>query len=171
MRAARDRLPSLDDVGRHALWPAVQPQRDRRRAEAAPAGRTRGLRGLRGGLDLDRHPWPDDLGFPLSWRPQEAVAEEIEARPAKHLALQHFQAIDMPFHGTATPGQRDTRFDRLIVVAEPVGKALHGLQGTGRGAREPGIETLRLALADEGGKVLREVDGLGDCRATARAAG
>ena len=69
MRATSDRLPPLDDVGRHALWPAVKPRRGRRRADAVPAGRTRGLRGLRG--DLDRHPGPDDLGFPLPGRPQE----------------------------------------------------------------------------------------------------
>ena len=103
-----------------------------------------------------------DLGLSLTGRPQEAAAEEIEARPAKHLAFQHFQAVDVPLDRAGTPGQGDARFDRLIVVAEPVGKALHGLQRTGSRAREPGIEVLRLALADEGGKVLREVDRLGD---------
>src|SRR6266446_10593847 len=61
----------------------------------APAGGTRELRGLRGGLDLARCPWPDDLGFPLPWRPQEAVLQEIEVCATKHLPLQHFKAIDM----------------------------------------------------------------------------
>ena len=130
VRATSARLPPLDDVGRHALWPAVKPQRGRRRADAAPAGRTRGLRGLRGGLDLDRHPWPDDLGFPLPWRPQEAVPQEIEVRAAKHLPLQHFEAVDMALDRPITPGQRDARFDGLIVVVEPGGEASQGLQGT-----------------------------------------
>ena len=90
VRAASDRLPPLDDVGRYALWPAVKPRRGRRREDDAPAGGTRGLRGLRGGLDLDRRPWPDDLGFPLPWRPQEAVPQEIEVGAAKHLTFHHF---------------------------------------------------------------------------------
>jgi hypothetical protein len=67
-------------------------------------GSTRGLRGLRGSLALDRHPWPDDLGFPLPWRPQEAVPQEIEVCPAKHLPLQHFEAIDVAFDGAVAPG-------------------------------------------------------------------
>jgi hypothetical protein len=66
VRVTSDRLPPLDDVGRHTLWPALQPRRGRRREDDAPAGSTRGLRGLRGSLDLDWHPWPDDLRFPDS---------------------------------------------------------------------------------------------------------
>src|SRR6266436_5855274 len=97
VRATSDRLPLLYDVGRHALWPAVKPRRGRRREDAAPAGRTRGLRGR--SLDLDRHPWPDDLGFPLPWRPQEAVSQEIEVCAAKHLPLQHLQTVDVAFDG------------------------------------------------------------------------
>ena len=87
VRVTSDRLPPLYDVGRHTLWPALQSRRGRRREDDAPAGSTRGLRGLRGSLDLDRHPWPDDLGFPLPWRPQEAVPQEIEVCAAKHLPL------------------------------------------------------------------------------------
>src|SRR2546427_9725990 len=123
VRAPSDRLPPLDDVGRQALWPAVKPRRDRRRAEAAPTGRTRGLRGLRDGLDLDRHPWPDDLGFRLPWRPQEAVPQEIEVCAAKHLAFHHFEAIDMALDRPATPGQRDPGFDGLVAVLQPRGEA------------------------------------------------
>jgi hypothetical protein len=42
------------------------------------------------------------------------------------------------------------------------GEALQGLQRTGRRALEPGIEALRLPLADQGCTVLREVNGFGD---------
>ena len=47
------------------------------------------------------------------------------------------------------PGQCHARFDGRIVVAEPAGKALHGLQGTRGRALQPGIELRRLPLAHE----------------------
>jgi hypothetical protein len=97
-----------------------------------------------------------------SWSAHEAAAQEIEARSAKHLALQHFQAIDMALDRSIGPRQCDAGFDRLIVRRQPSGEALHSLQGTAGGALQPRIELRRLALADEGGKVLREVDRLGD---------
>src|SRR5919206_4328605 len=93
VRATSARLPPLYAVGQHALWPALKPRWGRRRADDASAGRTRGLCGLRGGLDLDWHPRPDDRGVPLPGRPQEAVPEEIEVGAAKHLPLQHGEAI------------------------------------------------------------------------------
>ena len=37
-------------------------------------------------------------GYPCtlaSWGKQEAAVEEIEVRPAKHLAFQHLEAVDM----------------------------------------------------------------------------
>src|SRR6266446_8997658 len=45
------------------------------------------------------------LGLPLVGSTYEAAAEEIEARSAKHLAFQHFEAIDMALDRTARPGQ------------------------------------------------------------------
>jgi hypothetical protein len=32
-----------------------------------------------------------------SRRPEDATAEEIAVRAAEHLALEHLQAVDMPF--------------------------------------------------------------------------
>src|SRR4029434_5157442 len=127
-------------------------------------GSTRGLRGLRGSLALDRHPWPDDLGFPLPWRPQEAVPQEIEVCPAKHLPLQHFEAIDVAFDGAVAPGQREPCFDGGIVVAQPLRKALQGRPRTGRGAGEPAIEALTLAGPHEVGKVPGQRDRLSQLR-------
>src|SRR6266446_4983679 len=101
------------------------------------------------------------LYLPPSWDQHEAAAEEIEACPAKHLALQHFQALDMPLHRARTPGQRHPSFDRLVVLLQPCGEAAQGLQRTGSRTLEPGIELRWLPLADQGGKVLREVDCLG----------
>jgi len=68
----------------------------------------------------------------------------------------------VPLDRAGTPGQGHTGFDGLVVLLEPARKALEGPQRTGRRAREPGIEALRLPLADEGCKVLREVNRLGD---------
>ena len=81
---------------------------------------------------------------------------------AEHLALQHFEAIDMALDRPIGPGQRHACFDRLIVVAESAGKALQGLQRTGGRARQPGLTLRWLPLADQGRKVLSKVDGLGD---------
>ena len=69
----------------------------------------------------------------MAWSTDKAAAEEIKARAAKHLAFQHFQAIDAPFHGTRAPGQGDPRFDRGIVLVQPCGEALYGLHRTSRG--------------------------------------
>ena len=118
--------------------------------------------GLRGhGGHLGRCLLAETLGLVPTGRPQEAAAEEIEVRAAKHLAFHHFQPVDVPLDRAGTPRQGDAGFDRCIVLAEPARKALEGLQRTGRRAREPGIEALGLPLADQGSEVLCEVDRLG----------
>jgi hypothetical protein len=53
------------------------------------------------------------LGLPLSGSPQEAVAEQIEVGPPKHLTFQHFQAVDVPLNGTRTPRQGHPSFDGI----------------------------------------------------------
>src|SRR5437870_64442 len=81
-----------------------------------------GLCGLGYCVPLCQRRGADRLGLSPAWSPHEAAAEEIEACAAKHLALQHFEAIDMPLDRPGAPGQRDARFDRLIVVAESARK-------------------------------------------------
>jgi hypothetical protein len=105
-------------------------------------------------------PW---VGTPLptSWRAHQAAAQEIEARAPEHLALEHLEAIDMPLHRARTAGECHARFDRLIVLAEPLGNASQGLQRTGGGACQPGIEAFGLPLAHEFRTVLGQVDGFG----------
>jgi hypothetical protein len=61
---------------------------------------------------------------PMPWNTHEAAAEEIKTRAAKHLALQHFEAIHMPRDRPMTPRQRDAGFHRLLVLIPPRGKAL-----------------------------------------------
>jgi hypothetical protein len=132
----------------------------RRQAAATPHMRRAWLRGRCMGL------WGRllacSLYLPLTWGQHEAAAEEIETRSPKHLALQHLQTVDVSLDRAATPGQRHPGFDRRIILVESGSKALQGLQRTGGRAREPRIELRRLPLADQSGKVLRQVDGLGD---------
>jgi hypothetical protein len=106
--------------------------------------------------------WAGSLGLSPAWSPHEATAEEIETRPAKHLAFEHFEAIDMPLDRASRPGQRHARFDRLVILIQSFRKALQGLQRTGCRALQPGVKRFRLPLADQGRKVLRQVDRLGD---------
>ena len=101
----------------HSLLDAV-PQHKAARRHAPPRRTALGLRhcGFLVGLDRGRLGW--SLAWPRLWSPYEAAAEEIEARPAKHVALQHLQPVDVPFHGAATPWQRDAGFDGRIVALE-----------------------------------------------------
>src|SRR5215471_18119411 len=74
VRVTSDRLPPLCDVGRHTLWPALKPRRGRRREDDAPAGSTRGLRGLRGSLDLDaRHYQAPTQAGGTRWRSRPPI--------------------------------------------------------------------------------------------------
>src|SRR5882672_6712890 len=59
---------------------------------------------------------------PVSWGQQEATAEEIEACTAKHLALHHFQTVDVSLDRTGAPRQGDAGFDRLVVLYSPFAK-------------------------------------------------
>jgi hypothetical protein len=44
-------------------------------------------------VPLGQRPWAYRLGLPLAGGQQKAAAQQIEARPAKHLAFEHFEAI------------------------------------------------------------------------------
>ena len=95
-----------------------------------------------------------------SCREEEASGEQIEPCPAEHLALEQLQAVDVPFDRALTPGQRDGGLDGGIIRTQPFGKAPKGGESARGGACQPWIELGRLALADEGGEVLRERYGL-----------
>src|SRR2546428_441771 len=73
-----------------------------------------------------------------AWSQHEAAAQEIEARPTKHLAFQHFQPVNVPLDGTRTPGQGASRFHRFVILVQPGGEALHG----GHDTIAAGIATL-----------------------------
>src|SRR6267378_6606551 len=114
-------------------------------------GRCARLRGL--GVGLCRA---------IAWGPDEAATQEIKTRAPKHLAFEHFETIDMPLDRAGRPGQSHACFDRLVILIQPFRKALQGLQRTGRRALQPGVKRFRWLLADQGRKVLRQVDRLGD---------
>jgi hypothetical protein len=91
---------------------------------------------------------------------EEAPSQQIELGAAKHLALEQLQAIDLPFDGALTPGQRDPGLHGGIIGTSSFGKAPEGRESALGGTRQPGGELGRLALADEAGEVLCEHDGL-----------
>ena len=66
-----------------------------------------------------------------------------------------------PSTGPALPGQRHARFDRLVILIQPGGKASHGVDSTRSGALPAGSSLARLPLAHQGRHILREVDRLG----------
>jgi hypothetical protein len=55
---------------------------------------------------------------------QKAPLEQITCGPAKHLALQHLEAVDVAFNRAGTPREGDPGFDGVIVVAESLRKPL-----------------------------------------------
>ena len=67
---------------------------------------------------------------PALRRQEKALLEQIEFGTAKHLALQHLEAVDMAFDRAVTPGQGNPGFDGLIVIAQPLRKPLQGPEGT-----------------------------------------
>lgn len=70
----------------------------------------------------------------------------------------------MALHRAVTPGQGETGFDRVIVVAQPFSKPLQGRKGTLRRPGHPGIQLVRRPLAHEPRKVLGSGDGGGYLR-------
>jgi hypothetical protein len=91
----------------------------------------------------------------------EATAKKIKACPTKHLALEHFQTIDLAFHRPITPSSCDPRFDCGIVVREPLGEPLQGAHSTQSGACQPRIEPRWLPSAYKLGKILGQINRLG----------
>ena len=65
-------------------------------------------------------------------------------RPAIHVALEHLQTVDVPFHGAATPGQGDACFDCRIVALETFRYALKRGQRACCRLLQPRIEPIRL---------------------------
>src|SRR6266446_1015545 len=143
-------------------WPSRLPRRccGTYRVRSTPHLWQCGLRGHC--VDLGRRTRAARLGRPRAGSQHKAAAEQIEAGPAKHLAFQHLEAVDVPLDWAGTPGQGDTGFDRGIVLIQSCGKAAYSLDRTGRRTLEPWIELRRLPLANQDGKILRQVDRLGN---------
>ena len=98
--------------------------------------------------------------LPLPWSQDESLLEQPETGAAKHLALEQFQACDMPLHGSVAPGQGETGLDGGIIVSEPLSKPGQGYNGTLRDLGQPGIQVRALPPTHEAGKVLRQRDRL-----------
>jgi hypothetical protein len=60
------------------------------------------------------------------------LGQQIEPRAPEHLALEHFQAVDLPFNRSLTPGQRDSCLHGGVRLTHSVGNAPQGgASGTG----------------------------------------
>ncbi|GGV97259.1 hypothetical protein GCM10015535_68310 [Streptomyces gelaticus] len=46
---------------------------------------------------------------------QDSLAEQCEARPTEHPALEHLDPVDVSFDDAGVPGQGETRDDRVAV--------------------------------------------------------
>ena len=75
---------------------STPPQGTRRHDAALPLAMRRATRPRR---RLGRCLLAETLGLVPTGCPQEAAAEEIEVRAAKHLAFHHFQPVDAPRPG------------------------------------------------------------------------
>jgi hypothetical protein len=93
---------------------------------------------------------------PWSCRQKEAAGQPIEPCPAKHLTLQHLQAMDLAFDRSLAPWQRDRRLASSDGRLEPSGEAPEGWEGARGGARQPRFKMCGLTLADQAGEVLCE---------------
>src|SRR2546425_8649320 len=92
---------------------------------------------------------------------EHTQSQQINIGPAKHLPFEHLQSVDLPLHRTRTPRQCQARFHRLIVLPYAVGKALKRTQTTRGSSLQPRLQLVALALAHQRGKVLRQLDCLG----------
>jgi hypothetical protein len=95
-------------------------------------------------------------------RGHEAAAHAIEACPAKPLALQQCEAVDRPLDWPAAPGQGDARWDGGVGLIQPGSETSEGCQRPGGRALPPRSARRRLPRADQGGKMLGQVERLGD---------
>jgi len=95
-------------------------------------------------------------------RGHEAAAHAIEACPAKPLALQQCEAVDRPLDWPAAPGQGDARWDGGVGLIQPGSETSEGCQRPGGRTLPPRSARRRLPRADQGGKMLGQVERLGD---------
>src|SRR5207253_2090668 len=83
----------------------------------------------------------------------------------KHLALQKFEPVDMPFRGAITPRQGEGCVNSGIVSTNPVDKAAQFGHVTGFGLLEPGVQCFRLAFFGSSHGMRNEMSASIQCRA------
>ncbi len=87
-------------------------------------------------------------------------AQQVEMGTTEHLALQKFEAVDMPLRDAITPLGRESGPNSSIISTNPVDKTAQFGHMTGFGALEPAVQCLLLAFFEHGHKLLaQEVDG------------
>ena len=99
----------------------------------------------------------------LSHAIEHTLLQQIDVGSAKHLALEHFEAVNLPLYWPRAPRQGDARFHGSIICSQALCEALKRLEPAGCGPLEPGLKLGGWALTHEGGKVLRQRDRVSDC--------
>jgi hypothetical protein len=72
-----------------------------------------------------------------SCRSKEALGQHIKLCPAEHLALEHFQPVDLSYSRILTPRPRHRCLHGGYVRWESFGEASEGREGALSGARQP----------------------------------
>lgn len=71
---------------------------------------------------------------------ENATAKKVEVGSAKHLPLQHFHAINIAFDSAATPLQRETVADSIVVFEQTIGETRELFDATGSGGGDPCVQ-------------------------------
>jgi hypothetical protein len=83
---------------------------------------------------------------------QDAEAEQVGAGASVHLAFEHLDAVDVPFHAARTPWQGQPGGDGVLVGAQPGDeRGERGLAG-GSGRGHPLLEMPAAAVVHQGGE-------------------
>ena len=97
---------------------------------------------------------------------ENASAEQVEAGPSIHLALDEFELVHLSFGLPIAPGESERRLDCLLVLLQTGGKGLDGADPRGVGIDQSGVQhgfginrcfaAVDAAGTDQVGKAMRQ---------------
>ncbi|WP_425264795.1 hypothetical protein [Streptomyces incarnatus] len=87
-----------------------------------------------------------------SWSEEHSFPQECEAGSAEHLAFEHLDAVDVPFHDAQAPGQREPGDDRGPVTIDASGEGMKTGQVVLADCVEPLGQPLALSLGEDLGE-------------------
>ena len=102
-----------------------------------------------------------------SCRAHNAGLQEGKSGSTIHLAFDRLQPIHVTLHRTITPGERDCRVHRRLVLPDALGEVTNLRARAGLGPRQPILQRAARLLADQALELVRQVQGgrqIGACR-------